>query len=52
MKKSSDCWKMFSTSMTEVKELFVSMGELTIGDNFLKIENLMAIALLTKKIDE
>jgi hypothetical protein len=39
MKKSSDYWKMFSTSMAEVKELFVSMGELTIGDDFLKIEN-------------
>jgi hypothetical protein len=30
---------MFSTSKSEVKELLVSMGHLTIGDDFLKIEN-------------
>jgi len=30
---------MFSTSKSEVKELLVSMGQLTIGDDFLKIEN-------------
>ena len=30
---------MFNTSKTEVKELLVSMGQLTIGDDFLKIEN-------------
>jgi hypothetical protein len=30
---------MFSTSKSEVKELLVSMGQLTIGDNYLKIEN-------------
>ncbi len=30
---------MFSTSKSEVNELLVSMGQLTIGDDFLKIEN-------------
>jgi hypothetical protein len=30
---------MFSTSKSEVKELLVSMGQLTIEDDFLKIEN-------------
>jgi hypothetical protein len=30
---------MFSTSKSEVKELLVSMGQLTIGDDFLKVEN-------------
>ncbi|MFV0530674.1 MAG: hypothetical protein ACK5MD_04475 [Flavobacteriales bacterium] len=30
---------MFSTSKSEVKELLVSTGQLTIGDDFLKIEN-------------
>ena len=30
---------MFRTSKSEVKELLVSMGQLTIGDDFLKIEN-------------
>lgn len=38
-KRPSDSWTMFSTSKTEVKELLVSMGQLTIGDDFLKIEN-------------
>ena len=38
-KRPSDSWTMFSTSKSEVKELLVSMGQLTIGDNFLKIEN-------------
>jgi hypothetical protein len=38
-KKPSDSWTMFSTSKTEVSELLVSMGQLTIGDDFLKIEN-------------
>ena len=38
-KKPSDSWTMFNTSKTEVKELLVSMGQLTIGDDFLKIEN-------------
>jgi hypothetical protein len=38
-KRPSDSWAMFSTSKTEVKELLVSMGQLTIGDDFLKIEN-------------
>jgi hypothetical protein len=38
-KKPSDSWTMFSTSKSEVKELLVSIGELTIGDDFLKIEN-------------
>ncbi len=35
----SDSWTMFSTSKSEVKELLVSTGQLTIGDDFLKIEN-------------
>ena len=30
---------MFSTSKSEVKELLVSSGQLTIGDDFLKIQN-------------
>ena len=30
---------MFSTSKSEVRELLVSTGQLTIGDDFLKIEN-------------
>uniref|UniRef100_UPI00404911C1 DUF7079 family protein n=1 Tax=Flavobacterium sp. TaxID=239 RepID=UPI00404911C1 len=38
-KKPSDSWSMFSTSKSEVKELLVSNGQLTIGDDFLKIEN-------------
>ncbi|MCZ8198680.1 MAG: hypothetical protein O9267_13835 [Flavobacterium sp.] len=38
-KKPSDNWTMFSTSKSEVKELLVSTGQLTIGDDFLKIEN-------------
>ncbi|AYO57384.1 hypothetical protein CO230_04145 [Chryseobacterium sp. 6424] len=38
-KKPSDSWTMFSTSKSEVKELLVSTGQLTIGDDFLKIEN-------------
>jgi len=38
-KKPSDSWTMFSTSKKEVSELLVSMGQLTIGDDFLKIEN-------------
>jgi len=38
-KKPSDSWTMFSTSKKEVKELLVSTGQLTIGDDFLKIEN-------------
>lgn len=38
-KKPSNHWTMFSTSKTEVKELLVSMGQLKIGDGFLKIEN-------------
>ena len=38
-KRPSDSWTMFSTSKSEVKELLVSMGQLTIGDDFLKIEN-------------
>ncbi len=35
----SDSWTMFSTSKSEVKELLVSTGQLTIGDDFLQIEN-------------
>ena len=38
-KKPSDSWTMFSTSKSEVKELLVSYGQLTIGDDYLKIEN-------------
>ena len=38
-KKPSSCWTMFSTSKSEVKELLVSIGQLTIGEDFLKIEN-------------
>jgi len=38
-KKPSASWTMFSTSKSEVKELLVSMGQLTIGEDFLKIEN-------------
>ena len=38
-KRPSVGWTMFSTSKSEVKELLVSMGQLTIGDDFLKIEN-------------
>lgn len=37
--KSRKNWTMFSTSKSEVKELLVSMGQLTIGEDFLKIEN-------------
>lgn len=32
-------WTMFSTSNAEVHELLISMGTLTIGNDFLKIEN-------------
>lgn len=35
----NDGWTMFSTSKSEVKELLVPMGQLTIGDDFLEIEN-------------
>ncbi len=38
-KRPSDSWTMFSTSKSEVKELLVSSGQLTIEDDFLKIEN-------------
>jgi len=38
-KKPSDSWTMFSTSKPEVKELLVSKGQFTIGDDFLIIEN-------------
>ncbi len=38
-KRPSDSWTMFSTSKSEVNELLVSTGQLTIGDDFLKIEN-------------
>lgn len=38
-KKPSDSWTMFSTSKSEVKELLVSSGQLTIGEDFIKIEN-------------
>jgi hypothetical protein len=38
-KKPSGSWTMFSTSKPEVKELLVSMGQFTIGDDFLIIEN-------------
>lgn len=32
-------WKMFSTPRNEVMNLLVSLGEVTIGEDFLKIEN-------------
>jgi len=35
----SKSWTMLSTSKTEVRDLLVSLGQLTIGDDFLKIEN-------------
>ena len=38
-KKTSDSWIMFSTSKEEVSEMLVRMGQVTIGDDFLKIEN-------------
>ena len=38
-KKPSDSWTMFSTSKSELKELLVSTGQLTIGEDFLKIED-------------
>lgn len=38
-KRPSDSWTMFSTSKSEVKELLVSTGQLTVGNDFLKIEN-------------
>jgi hypothetical protein len=37
--KPSEGWTMFSTSKSEVRELLVSSGQLTIGDDFLKIED-------------
>ena len=37
--KLGDSWTMFSTSKSEVTELLISNGKLTIGDDFLKIEN-------------
>ena len=38
-KSPNDSWTMFSTSKSEVKELLVSNGQLTIGDDYLKIVN-------------
>jgi hypothetical protein len=38
-KKPSDSWTMFSSSKSEVIEMLVCMGQLTIGDDYLKIEN-------------
>jgi hypothetical protein len=38
-KKPSDRWTMFSTSKTEVRAMLVSLGQVTIGDDFLKFEN-------------
>ncbi len=38
-RKPSDSWSMFSTSKSEVEELLVSTGQLTIGGDFIKIEN-------------
>lgn len=37
--KPGNSWRLFSTSKSEAAELFVSMGQLTIGDTFLKIDN-------------
>lgn len=38
-KKPNDNWTMFGTSESEVKEFLISTGQLTIGEDFLKIEN-------------
>lgn len=38
-KKPSDTWIMFSTSISEVKEFLVSTEQLTIREDFLRIEN-------------
>jgi hypothetical protein len=37
-KNPSDSWTMFNTSKSDVSELLVSNGQLTIGEDFLKIE--------------
>lgn len=37
-KKTNGSWTMFSSSESEVKEFLISMGELTIGSDYLKIE--------------
>lgn len=39
IKKPGDRWAMFSTSKSEMEALLVSIGELTIEDDFLKIEH-------------
>lgn len=38
-KNSGDSWTLFTTSQSEVQQLLVSMGQLTIAHDFLKIEN-------------
>lgn len=38
-KRPIDSWTMLGTSKSEVNELLVYTGQLTIGDDFLKIEN-------------
>ena len=38
-KKTTNNWTMFSTSKTEIDGLLVSMGKITIGNDFLRIEN-------------
>lgn len=38
-KKTNDGWTMFSTSKSELKEFLISMGQLTIGNDYLKIDN-------------
>lgn len=37
--KEKDSWTMFRTSKLEVQELLVSMGQITVGNDFLKIDN-------------
>ncbi|MBL7809283.1 MAG: hypothetical protein JNN28_15795 [Saprospiraceae bacterium] len=39
IKKPGDRWAMFSPSKSEVEALLVSIGELTIEDDFIKIEH-------------
>jgi hypothetical protein len=37
IKQPPDSWTMFCTSREEVHALLISMGQLTVGDDFLKI---------------
>lgn len=38
-KNQSDSWTMFSTSKIEIFKMLISNGDLTFGDDFLKIKN-------------